>query len=240
MDRIVSWDGVFNARDLGGLRTETGTTAFGSFYRTGRLECLTDLGWRQMYDAGVRTIVDLRNEGERVRRDIDPVIDQDALPAVSVVSCPTEDHTDPAFMEICGPYLDSPEYYWENLRRWPEKFAAVFRAMADAGDGAVVVHCAGGRDRTGLVTMMLLMLAGVEHNEIATDYELSVRAVNDHFKTVAQPKEPPRSETELRAALAPRTKALRELMERFDVERYLLDAGLSSAQLVALRLRLRA
>ncbi|HET7415118.1 MAG TPA: tyrosine-protein phosphatase [Arthrobacter sp.] len=242
MDRIVSWDGIYNARDLGGLRTATGTTAFGTFYRTARLESLTDQGWQQLYDAGVRTIVDLRNEEERIRRDVDPVIDQDALPAVTVVSCPTEDQSDPGFMEICGPYLDSPEYYWENLRRWPEKFAKVFRAMAAAEEGAIVVHCAGGRDRTGMITMMLLLLAGVEHDDIAADYELSVRAVNEYFKTLPAPntKEAPRPEADLRPALNHRIKALRELMAGFDVERYLLDAGVSAAELETLKDRLRA
>ncbi len=242
MDRNVLWDGLFNARDLGGLRTGTGTTAFGTFYRTPRLECLTDLGWQQLYDAGVRTIVDLRNEEERTRREMDPVIDQDALPAVNVVSCPTEDQSDPEFMRICGPYLDSPEYYRENLRRWPEKFASVFCAMAGAGDGAVVVHCAAGRDRTGLITMMLLLLAGVDQNDIATDYELSFRAVNEYFKTLPAPgaNEAPRSEAELQTALGQRTTVLRELMAGFDVEHYLLEAGLTPAELETLKDRLRA
>lgn len=242
MDRIVSWDGIFNAWDLGGLRTAAGTTTFGTFYRTARLECLTDLGWPQLYDAGVRTIVDLRNEDERMRREMDPMINQDALPAVTVVSCPTEDQSDPAFMEICGPYLDSPEYYWENLRRWPEKFAKVFRSMADAGEGAVLVHCAGGRDRTGMITMMLLLLAGVDHDDIAADYELSFRAVNEYFKTLPAPnaKEAPRSEAELHAALGQRIAVLRELMAGFDVEHYLLDAGVTPAELDTLKNRLRA
>lgn len=239
MDGNVLWDGLFNARDLGGLRTGTGTTAFGTFYRTARLECLTDVGWRQLYEAGVR-IVDLRNEEERTRREADPVIDQDALPAVTVVSCPTEDQSDPEFMRICGPYLDSPEYYRENLRRWPEKFANVFRAMADAGDGAIVVHCAAGRDRTGMIMMMLLLLAGVDQNDIATDYELSVRAVNEYFKALPAPdaREVPRSEAELQTALLQRTTVLRELMAEFDVERYLLDTGLTPAELQSIRARL--
>ncbi|HET8795589.1 MAG TPA: tyrosine-protein phosphatase [Arthrobacter sp.] len=238
MDRIVTWDGIFNARDLGGLRTGTGTTAFATFYRTARLECLTDLGWQQLYDAGVRTIVDLRNEDERIRRDTDPVIDQNALPAVTVVSCPTEDQSDPEFMRICGPYLDSPEYYMENLRRWPEKFAAVFRAMAEVRDGAIVFHCAGGRDRTGMISMMLLLLAGVEHDDIVVDYELSVRDVNEYFKASKHPKEAPRTEPELTTALEQRTTAMRQLFSGFDVERYLLDAGLTAAELQAIRARL--
>lgn len=242
MDRIVSWDGIFNAWDLGGLRTAAGTTAFGALYRTARLECLTNLGWQQLYDAGVRTIVDLRNQEERIRRESDPTIDQDALPAVTVVSCPTEDQSDPEFMEICGPYLDSPEYYRENLRRWPEKFATVFRAMANAREGATVVHCAGGRDRTGMITMMLLLLADADHDDIATDYELSFRAVNEYFKTLPGPnaKEAPRSKTELQVALDHRIKALREIMAGFEVEHYLLDAGLTPGELAILKNRLQA
>lgn len=62
-----------------------------------------------------------------------------------------------------------------------------------------------------MITMMLLLLAGVDQDEIAADYELSFRAVNEHFKTLADPNplQTPRSEAELRQALADRTGALR-------------------------------
>ena len=50
--------------------------------------------------------------------------------------------------------------YVDFLERYRERFGRAFAAIADA-DGAVVVHCVGGKDRTGLVSALLLRLAGV-------------------------------------------------------------------------------
>ncbi|MGF7473864.1 tyrosine-protein phosphatase, partial [Salmonella enterica subsp. enterica serovar Minnesota] len=52
-------------------------------------------------------------------------------------------------------------------------FAAVLGAVAEAPDGPVAVHCAVGRDRTGLVVAMMLSLAGVSDDVITEDYAVS-------------------------------------------------------------------
>ncbi len=87
---------------------------------------------------------------------------------------PTEDPGDPHFLETCGPWLDHPRSYAPNIAMYPHLFAGVFRAIADA-PGPVLVHCAAGRDRTGMITAMLLSLTGVEHQAIAEDYERAFR-----------------------------------------------------------------
>ncbi|WP_275041568.1 tyrosine-protein phosphatase [Nocardiopsis chromatogenes] len=67
----------------------------------------------------------------------------------------------------------TPPYYRSFLELKKERCAAVFTALAQAGPGGVLFHCAAGRDRTGLVALLLLALAGVEDGAIADDYELS-------------------------------------------------------------------
>ena len=69
--------------------------------------------------------------------------------------------------------LQRPHYYGAALERWPERAAAAVAAVARAEPGGVVVHCGLGRDRTGLVTMLLLALVGVAPQDIADDCELS-------------------------------------------------------------------
>jgi protein-tyrosine phosphatase len=63
--------------------------------------------------------------------------------------------------------------YLETLKRFSRNFAAAVDAVAGAPEGAVVVHCAGGVDRTGLVSALILRLVGVGREEIAADYALS-------------------------------------------------------------------
>jgi len=56
------------------------------------------------------------------------------------------------------------------LDHYADLFAAVFRAMIAAKPGAVLFHCQAGKDRTGIVTALLLSLVGVPDSIIAADY----------------------------------------------------------------------
>ena len=236
-DRTVGWEGAVNARDLGGVPTTAGAVKEGRIFRMGRPELLTEAGWQQAHDDGVRTLVDLRNPDERCRRQTDPDVSDSVLAQFAVIHTPTEDRSDQEFMSVCGPFLNSPESYPENLRRWPEMFAEVFRAIASA-EGAVVVHCSAGRDRTGMVTMLLLSLAGAAPEVIADDYELAVRAMEEHFRTVENPREQPRTDKELARWIAHTRAELKKALEGFDAAGYLLHAGLTKGEVGALRARL--
>jgi protein-tyrosine phosphatase len=67
VSREPPWEGFFNTRDLGGLPTRTGrTTRFGAFIRAADLRFVPETGWHAAREAGVRTIVDLRN-GDEIR-----------------------------------------------------------------------------------------------------------------------------------------------------------------------------
>lgn len=232
--RNVGWEGAVNARDLGGVSAHIQR---GRLYRMGRHEWLTDAGWQQAYDDGVRTVIDLRNPGERGRRETDPVLNTAVLDRFQVINRPTEDQGDEEFMALVGPYLNSPEYYRENLNRWPERIAAVVRAVAES-DGAVVMHCAAGRDRTGLITAVLLSLADVPHEDIANDYALAVHGINEHHLAQEHPRERPKSEAELHEWIRHTRAHLLEMLDAFDAASYLRQAGLSDEELDAVRAKL--
>jgi hypothetical protein len=234
----TSWDGAFNLSDLGGLSTDHGPTKTGAIFRSGRPETLTNQGWRDAKRVGLETIVDLRNERERARLDYHPVIDADAMDGISVVLAPTEDPDDPEFMRVCGPWLDHPRSYADNLRLYPSKFFVVFEAIVQSR-GTVLVQCSGGRDRTGMVVAMLLGLAGVSPDVIADDYERAFREAHAH-----QARHPERaherlfSADELNGRVAERREAMIDWIGSFDVGGYLLDVGLSEADVAWLKGRL--
>ncbi|WP_407357791.1 tyrosine-protein phosphatase [Microbacterium sp. LTA6] len=245
---MTDWAGAFNLRDLGGLPlADGGMTAARRVYRSGRPETLTDAGWTALRGAGVSTVIDLRNEPERKRRETDPQVSDDHSAGVDIVHAPTEDPDDAEFMRVCGPWLDHPRSYADNLQMYPEKAAAVFTAIADA-QGAVLVHCAGGRDRTGMISAMLLALTGAEPEAIADDYAAAFReASRRHARDLpAAPLpgqggyvEPMFSDDEIEERIADRVAVLRDWIAELDVRAYLRAAGVDSVRLDALAARLR-
>jgi protein-tyrosine phosphatase len=177
--RDLSWDGYRNARDLGGLPTPlsaTGATQPGRIARGPRRELLTDAGWADAARWGLSTVIDLRCVDEIGTHDGDPAISPRAIAGVTVLNVPTEDQTDPEFQRVCFPILDSPAYWRHTWQLQPDLVRAALQAIADAAPG-MLVHCSAGRDRTGMISALLLGNAGVAPDVVAADYAASVRAM---------------------------------------------------------------
>src|SRR5665647_3883740 len=143
LERHLDWEGCFNVRDLGGLRTSDGReTQWGRVVRADRLDRLTTAGWAALSAHGVRTVLDLRNDDERGT-------DFALRPSsVGTIHLPLDGTDDREFWDIwsSGPQFGTPLYYRPHLERFPERSAAVISAIARAEPGAVVFHCGGGRD----------------------------------------------------------------------------------------------
>jgi protein tyrosine/serine phosphatase len=124
------------------------------------------------------------------------------------------------------------------LERFPQRSAAVLSAIARAEPGGVVFHCAGGRDRAGQVTMLLLGLVGVEPEHIAADYALSAERLPARYAARGEPDQGPL----LEAFLADRGTSAAELitatLRDIDIDATLLDAGLTGQDMRALSRRL--
>jgi protein-tyrosine phosphatase len=173
--RELDWEGLLNVRDLGGQPlVGGGETRFRAYVRADNVEALTTGGWRALVDYGVRTVVDLRFEGER---EIDPPA---GLPIRGLHHpiVPQLGDPDRAEIDTLAMSADPPEsttlVYGSMLDRYRERFGEAVTAIASADDGGTVLfHCMAGKDRTGLIAALLLSVAGVERRAIAADYALS-------------------------------------------------------------------
>ncbi|WP_116451753.1 tyrosine-protein phosphatase [Blastococcus litoris] len=233
-ERAVDWDGFHNARDLGGLPTRDGRrTHTGAFYRSATLVLVTDRGWQEARDAGVRTVVDLRNDDEVESEAVDPV-------GMTRVRVPLDGIEDvELWRHLREEGLDgTPMYYLPFLSRRPDRVAAVMTALARSEPG-VVFHCSAGRDRTGLVTLLLLALAGVEPEAVATDYELTVEPLKVLYAAAGRPDDSAEVAGFLAARGTTAPAAVLATLEQLDVEAYLRDAGVADADVAELRARLR-
>ena len=234
-ERHLEWEGCFNVRDLGGLRTaEGGETRWGAVVRSDSPDGLTRAGWSALAAHGIRTIGDLRNDDELVP-------DRAPRPAELVtVHVPLDDSADTEFWTYCWDNeLDgTPLYYEPFLARKAERCAAAAAAVARAEPGGVLVHCVGGRDRTGLVALLLLALAGVTPDEIAADYDLSNDCLPARWAARGEEDQRPIIEGILRRKDTSARTVLLEILASLDAEAYLRSGGLGEGEIAALRARL--
>jgi protein tyrosine/serine phosphatase len=246
--RDLVWDGCLNVRDLGGLPTaDAGETRFGSIVRADSVRQLSDEGWQALVDHGVRTVIDLRGDHER---EDDPPAE---LP-IEVVHVPFMEASVQEWDEIAeelervnataDDVAATRDAYLVFLEHFRANVAAAFEAVARAPEGGVVIHCVGGKDRTGLLTAFLLHVAGVGDDEIAADYALSEERLLPRHQAWFDAAETDEERERLRRIAQCPADAmagvLTELKRRHgSVEGYLRDIGLTEADLEQARARLR-
>jgi protein tyrosine/serine phosphatase len=221
-NRLLTWDGCNNVRDLGGLNTSDGReTRWGAVVRSDHPAKLTANGWSALYAHGIRTIISLRTHGlvEEDYLDTTP-----RLANITAIDAAIEDFTDAEFVKqwVDTGLWSTPLYYRDALKRWPEQHVAVIRAIAQAQPGGVLFHCKRGHDRTGIITLLLLALVGVSPDDIVADYALSI--------------DPEREEMLAREHTTTRETILATLAS-LDVDNYLLAGGLSQIDLDSIRTR---
>jgi protein-tyrosine phosphatase len=227
--RELSWGDCVNVRDLGGL----GQIRPGAVVRMEAPGRLTEAGWAAAWAHGVRTVVDLRNtdEGEPDRAPRPAGIATVPVPQ-DPVGTPFYEH----WAQIDS--LSSPLYFPAMLAEYPERVVAAVRAIANAAPGCVVFHCAGGKDRTGLLALVLLTLARATTDEIIADYLLTYDRMKHRYDEIGAPDQLT-AVSELLASRDTTIEAsLTSTITSLAMPDFLLRNGLSDTELAALRTRL--
>jgi protein tyrosine/serine phosphatase len=234
--RHLDWPGCRNVRDLGGLPTAGGGRIRpGALIRADSLQYLNPDGVEAVRRAGVSRILDLRTPAESSTAPTP--FAEDPLG----VSVPVQDPAEPSGDE----HATIVDACIDMLDRRPDLFAAAVAAIVEAPPGAVVVHCHGGKDRTGMVVALALTVAGVPVEEIVADYALTRERLAGWLAEQLAAE----ADESLHAAMIEfrdtRAGSLVAILDHLDrryggVEAYLRTGGLTSAQLDALRARLTA
>lgn len=230
--RALTVDGLVNARDLGGLPLSGGgTTPLGVFFRSENVDAVTAGGWDELDRLGVRTIVDLRQAAERER-------DRAPRPDWVVTT-----HVDLDGLENVGFWRDYADnglwgtaaYFLPHLAAMPERAGAALAAVAEADGGGVLFHCMSGRDRTGLVAMLLLSLVGAEPEAIVADYLETVRNADALAAATGRENDEPVREAILARRGSSTEQAFRDALAGLDIDAFLAATGLSESTVQRLR-----
>ena len=180
----IELQGAVNVRDLGGLPTEDGReTVAGRLLRADNLQELSPADVQRLVrEIGLTTVVDLRSTAEVVSEGPAPL---DRVPGVQRIHRPVLPEVGSATDIVAdvlltrteqdrSRYPDDPVcgHYLGYLDDRPDEVVSALRDIARA-PGAAVIHCAAGKDRTGVVVALALSAAGVRPQAVVADYAAS-------------------------------------------------------------------
>ncbi len=181
--RLIPLQGVHNFRDFGGWRAQNGQNVQRQrLYRSGHLSRSTAADQNTIAALGLDTLADLRQPIERAREP--NVLPTGAEP--KIIEATDGGYDEPPHLQFLRENdLTAPavrRYMISAYQRIPTEahhqkaFAAVFRAL---GRGeTVLIHCAAGKDRTGILAALILSALGVSRDDIYEDYLLTNAAVD--------------------------------------------------------------
>jgi protein-tyrosine phosphatase len=196
--------------------------------RSDSVSNLNQEGVQAMLDYGITTVIDLRSEGE-IAKSPSPFAVPDHGPDYVHVPLLSD-----AFMNRIASAPGMADKYLLMVDGRQEFFGRVVSAIANA-DGPVVFHCYAGKDRTGLVTAMILALAGVIPEAIGADYAETDIHLAERYRewlTAASPGQLESMRDELRCPPEWMLGALDHIDGRWgDMESYLGAAGVRSADI---------
>ena len=272
-DRWLHLDGTTNTRDLGGLpTTDGGTTQFGRILRSDNLQTLSEADVAALVEeVGLTEVVDLRTTAEILLEGRSPLREVDAVThrhftllvergmRTDVFAAEETDEEIRAqlpagWAESILPRQVTPgdegeppavRSYLGYLTDGTENVLAALRSLAAGGPGAAVVHCAAGKDRTGVICALALAVAEVTPEAIIADYAQTAEVIDALVAKLAS--SPTYAEDMTRRDVAshtPRAESMRRVLELLD-ERWggpvgwLEQHGFGAEEQAALRSRLR-
>lgn len=157
-----------NCRELGGYNTEYGQqTKWHSFLRSSDMSKLTMEDMDFLREYGVKTVIDLRGKDE-IQTHPNP-LEKEAFCDYHNIPFITQQVTDITF-SLDNIFMGD---FYVDLLEHNDTVKRIFNVIAQAEDGCIVFHCMAGKDRTGVLAMLLLGLAGVEKKDIVSNYEVT-------------------------------------------------------------------
>ena len=229
---MLRWDGCVNVRDLGGLPlADGGETAHRVVVRADSLTSLTQAGRQALADYGVSLVVNLRPQ----REDDEEQVEALQVPVIRLAMDPRPVAAAWEWPTMREAYLGLADHYRGEL--------AHALTLLGQAEPPAAIHCAGGRDRTGIACGMALWLAGVEPDAIAADHAMSDRHLAERSADwLAQSTDEEELERR-RRVIQPPGRTLVDVLEEIEaadgIRAFLLDAGADEAALDRLSARLR-
>ena len=237
-ERFISLVGASNFRDLGGYENSEGrTTRWRRLFRSDALYALTAADLTTLQSLDVATVIDLRSPHE-IAYTGRGLVDQSPIHVAEINTTPT---LEVSMIPSADDAARLDEIYWRYLTTGTVNFVDALRALSRVESYPAVMSCFFGKDRTGVLTALVLACLDVDPELIIEDYALSARTMANLCERLRT--DPIYDETldrtpSWRLAATPDTMAafLQRLTSEFGgAQSWALHAGVTPTQLDTLR-----
>lgn len=177
--RRIELDGATNFRDYGGYNTPDGRMRSGALFRSDRLSRLTEADHARLEALNIALIIDLRRGSERDEEPTHwpgpeqwhaPIFIDDGRPSL-LLDLAEEAPSDP--VEASREMMRVVYRRMVNEPGPTQQFSAIFKRLTDPQAGVSVIHCSGGKDRTGLLAALVHTALGVHEDDVYQDFMLT-------------------------------------------------------------------
>jgi protein-tyrosine phosphatase len=244
--RLLHVQGAVNFRDIGGYKTSDGKeVVWGKVYRSAAINKLTDADVQLMDKKGIHTVIDFRGKAEaaaapdRLPQNTDYTLSpagSDSLPNAANIAALLKQ----------GGFLEKI-YGTDGVKYFGDRYRPMFVKLLTADKTeAVMYHCTGGRDRTGMATALLLYVLKVPQETIEADYVASNVYLQSSNRTMLAPlaKMSGLTDSEVEKELALRPELIRSFFNAIksqygSVESFFqLEMGIGPKEIALLREKL--
>lgn len=233
----IPFDGIYNLRDMGGIPCADGKTVkYGMLYRSSLLATASARDIAKLESMNIRRIFDLRTEREQAEQP-DPVIrgaEHITMPPVPDITAgitrdrESERQIMADVRELCKTPDDAVSYMintYTALIREPSSldcYARFIHMLAQPGEGAVLWHCFGGKDRAGFAALIVLSALGADRDTVIDDYlytnECSREATEATIQQIPAQFRTETGDQALRALFAAKPEYISVLFDTIDHE----------------------
>ena len=227
---------LINCRELGGMPLRDGHVfRSGLFLRSGApSELKTREEFEQVKAYGVKNVIDFRGvtELERCGNPFRDDADTNFYSIPLFIGDPGDVNND-TMQFLRTHHLG--DYYVIIMEQLGDKVAQVMRILLNA-EGLTLYHCAHGKDRTGVISAILYLIAGADREDIVTNYKVSYDYLEDFLKPLIDAAPDDMKHT-LRSDEINIRIFLKYIDDKWDgkVENYLISNGMTESEINALR-----
>ena len=173
-------EAINNFRDFGGYETQNGTNLKrGLLYRSGDLSKATDADLERIASLGIKTVCDLRSEGER-KKEPDRIPVAEPFTFFNIPMRPIVEYHGRSLRRLFSLMFGSErrmDYEAESYQAYREyatgylpQLKALFQRISDPETLPLLIHCSAGKDRTGVVASLIQLVLGAPQETVMDDY----------------------------------------------------------------------